>query len=213
MGRRLPEELIDQAKHGRDFIVGVDLGQARDYTAICILERFEKLTGVAEKGRWTTRVRYEMPYLERPSLGTSYPAIIDRLKSLIARLPPHERHRVLVDRTGCGRPVVDLMRKEKLEIVPVTIAFSGSVSGGQHYGFTVPKRELVSNLAILLQSDRLKIPPSLSEAPAMIEELQNFRIKFTKAGNDTYEAWRESDHDDLVLAAAIGSVRRSPGPS
>ncbi len=25
----------------------------------------------------------------------------------------------------------------------------------------------------------------------------------SSAGNDTYEAWRESDHDDLVLAAAI----------
>ncbi len=39
----------------------------------------------------------------------------------------------------------------------------------------------------------------------MIEELQNFRIKFTRAGNDTYEAWRESDHDDLVLAAAMAA--------
>jgi hypothetical protein len=46
---------------------------------------------------------------------------------------------------------------------------------------------------------------SLAEAPAMIEELQNFRIKFTRAGNDTYEAWRESDHDDLVLAAAMAA--------
>ena len=43
------------------------------------------------------------------------------------------------------------------------------------------------------------------EAPAMIEELQNFKIKFTRAGNDTYEAWRESDHDDLVLAAAMAA--------
>ena len=25
-----------------------------------------------------------------------------------------------------------------------------------------------------------------------------FKIKVTLAGNDTYEAWRESDHDDLV---------------
>ena len=28
-------------------------------------------------------------------------------------------------------------------------------------------------------------------------------MKITTAGNDTYEAWRESDHDDLVLAAAF----------
>ncbi len=39
----------------------------------------------------------------------------------------------------------------------------------------------------------------------MIEELQNFKVKFTRAGNDTYEAWRESDHDDLVLAAAMAA--------
>ncbi len=39
----------------------------------------------------------------------------------------------------------------------------------------------------------------------MIKELQNFKIKFTRAGNDTYEAWRESDHDDLVLAAAMAA--------
>jgi hypothetical protein len=146
-----------------------------------------------------------MPHLERPRLGTSYPEIVERLKSLIARLPAHERVNILVDRTGCGRPVVDLMRKEKLQIIPVTIVFSGTVSGDRLGGFNVPKRDLVSNLAIIFQDARLKSPRSLAEAPAMIEELQNFKIKFTRAGNDTYEAWRESDHDDLVLAAAMAA--------
>ncbi len=112
---------LPAAKHERDFIIGVDLGQARDYTAIAIFERIEELTGKAEKGRWTTQVRYELPHLERPPLGTSYPAIIDRLKDLIVRLPAHERLKILVDRTGCGRPVVDLMRKEKLQVVAITI--------------------------------------------------------------------------------------------
>ena len=38
-------------------------------------------------------------------------------------------------------------------------------------------------------------------------------MKITLAGNDTYEAWRESDHDDLVLAAALATwfgEKRSP---
>ncbi len=39
----------------------------------------------------------------------------------------------------------------------------------------------------------------------LVEELQNFKLKITTAGNDTYEAWRESDHDDLVLAAAMAA--------
>ncbi len=202
---KLSAELIAQAKHGRDFIIGVDLGQARDYTAIAVLERFEELTGEAVKGRWATRVRYEMPHLERPPLGTSYPAIIDRLKDLIARLPAHKRLKILVDRTGCGRPVVDLMRKEKLSVIPVTITVGGSVTGGLYGGYNVPKRELVSNLAILFQSDRLKIARTLPEAPQLVEELQNFKMKITLAGNDTYEAWRESDHDDIVLAAAMAA--------
>ena len=202
---KLSTENIERAKHGRDFIIGVDLGQARDYTAIAVLERFEELTGEAVKGRWTTAVRYEMPHLERPPLGTSYPDIIERLKDLIARLPDHKRLKIVVDRTGCGRPVVDLMRKEKLSVIPVTITAGGSVTGGVHGGYNVPKRELVSNLAIIFQAGRLKISRALPEAAQLVEELQNFKIKVTLAGNDTYEAWRESDHDDLVLAAAMAA--------
>ncbi len=201
---KLSAELIARAKHGRDFIIGVDLGQARDYTAIAVLERFEELTGKAAKGRWLTQVRYEMPHLERPPLGTSYPAINSRLKDLIAQLPAHKRLKIVVDRTGVGRPVVDLMRKEGLKVIPITITAGGSVTGGAYGGYNVPKRELVSNLAIIFQAGRLKISRALPEAAQLVEELQNFKIKITLAGNDTYEAWRESDHDDLVLAAAMG---------
>ncbi len=196
---------LPEAKHGRDFIIGVDLGQARDYTAIAILERIEELTGEAAKGRWLTQVRFEMPHLERPPLGTSYPAIIARLKDLIARLPAYERLKIVVDRTGVGRPVVDLMRAAKLKIIPITITGSGKVSGGAFGGYNVPKKELVSNLVIAFQADRLKIARALPEAPVLVEELQNFKLKITTAGNDTYEAWRESDHDDLVLAAAMAA--------
>ena len=194
---------LPEATHERDFIIGVDLGQARDYTAIAIFERIEKLTGKAEKGRWTTQVCYELPHLERPPLGTSYPAIIARLKDLIEQLPAHQRLSTVVDRTGCGRPVVDLMRREKLRVIPITITAGGSVSGGMFSSYNVPKRDLVSNLAILLQSGRLEIARALPAAATLVEELQNFKLKITPAGNDTYEAWRESDHDDLVLASAI----------
>ncbi len=200
---KLSAEHIDRAKHGRDFIFGVDLGQARDYTAIVVLERFEELTGEAAKGQWLKQVRYEISHLERPSLGTPYPAIIERLKELIAGLPDHERLKIVVDRTGVGRPVVDLMREKQLPIIPVTITTGTSVTGGALVGYNVPKRELVSNLAILLQADRLKISNALPGAAQLVEELQKFKMKITLAGNETYEAWRESDHDDLVIATAM----------
>ena len=53
--------------------------------------------------------------------------------------------------------------------------------------------------------DQALIARALPEAPVLVEELQNFKLKITTAGNDTYEAWRESDHDDLVLAVAMAA--------
>ena len=56
----------------------------------------------------------------------------------------------------------------------------------------------------LLQSSRLKIAESLDLAPTLKKELLNFRVKIDpKTAHDSYEHWREGDHDDLVLATAL----------
>jgi hypothetical protein len=40
--------------------------------------------------------------------------------------------------------------------------------------------------------------------PALREEMLNFKRKINlKTAHDSYEHWRESDHDDLVLATAL----------
>jgi hypothetical protein len=40
----------------------------------------------------------------------------------------------------------------------------------------------------------------------MIAELTGFQLKVDlRSGHDTYEAWREGIHDDLVLAVAIAA--------
>jgi len=56
---------------------------------------------------------------------------------------------------------------------------------------------------VYLQSKRLKIASQLPEADTLTRELQNFQVKITDAANDTYGAWREGTHADLVLAAAL----------
>ena len=59
---------------------------------------------------------------------------------------------------------------------------------------------------MLLQSGRLKIARELEHAETLKAELLNFRVKINIAtGHDSYEAWREGDHDDLVLAAAMAT--------
>ncbi len=37
----------------------------------------------------------------------------------------------------------------------------------------------------------------------LVRELENFRVKITAAANETFGAWREGQHDDLVIAVAL----------
>ena len=54
-----------------------------------------------------------------------------------------------------------------------------------------------------LQNGRLRIRPARREAGTLTAELQTFRMKLTDKAHDTYGAWREGQHDDLVLATAL----------
>lgn len=70
----------------------------------------------------------------------------------------------------------------------------------------------MSKLQALLYSGDLRIANSLPDAAVLVCELQDFRVRFTEAGNATFNA-REGAHDDLVLAlalAVLGLIGRRP---
>ena len=64
------------------------------------------------------------------------------------------------------------------------------------------KIELISKVQALLHSQELTIEPELTDAVALVRELQNFRVSYSTAGNVIFRA-REGAHDDLVLAASL----------
>jgi hypothetical protein len=51
----------------------------------------------------------------------------------------------------------------------------------------------------------LKVAPDLAEGETFVSELSNFKVKISAAGHDSYNAWRESIHDDLVLSVALAA--------
>ncbi len=54
---------------------------------------------------------------------------------------------------------------------------------------------------ILPQNGQLKIADALLLKNTLVKELLNFRVKINiSTPHDFYEAWREGDHDDLVLS-------------
>ena len=69
----------------------------------------------------------------------------------------------------------------------------------------VPKKELIGTLQLLLQTRRLQVARSLTDAAVLMKELENYRIKVTAARNETFESWREGQHDDLALAVAMAA--------
>jgi hypothetical protein len=169
------------------FFVGLDLGQSQDYTAVSVIESKEGT--------------YQIRHLQRFRLGTSYPDVVVHVQRMMEQLP---EARLVVDNTGVGRPVVDLFRIAGLPLVPVTITGGNAVNHEKGVWF-VPKRDLVGALSVAFQTGTLKIAESLPDAKTLVDELLNFKVKINvKTAHDSYEAWREGVHDDLVLAVAMG---------
>lgn len=189
---------------GSDYFIGLDLGQTQDYTALAVLER----TGVAAQAQYSVR------HLQRFPLGTPYTAIVPAVARLASDPSLSGNVTLVVDQTGVGRPLVEMLMREPgiPSLVPVTITGGHAVTIAADGSRHVPKKELVTCLQLLLQGRRLKIARGLPDAEVLTQELMNFRIKITAAANETYGAWREGQHDDLVLAVALAcwSAEREP---
>ncbi len=109
-----------------------------------------------------------------------------------------------VDATGVGSPVIDLLKRERMKATLKPIQIIGGANGSSEFGMTrVPKRDLVSTVQVYLQNGRLKIAEQLPEAETLTRELQNFQVKINDNAHDSYGAWREGTHDDLILAASL----------
>lgn len=176
-------------------VIGVDIGKSSDYTAINVMELIPK----------GDSYEYHIIYLERPPIGTPYPEILKRIQ-LIANHPDLQiDSSIVVDATGVGAPVVDMLRESNPLLVAITITGGSTVNKIDNYNYTVPKRDLISNLQVLYQNKQIKISNEISEAEILVKELLNFKVKISTAGHDSYEAWREGIHDDLVLSVALAA--------
>lgn len=187
--------------------------------------------GVKNKQFKPQPAQYRTGGIKRWENKTPYTKVVWDVVVLCMK-PPLAGCTLVVDHTGVGRPVVDMFLRAKVHgvdcevceakggscgfckgagriklnasIRPVTITAGASWSFSED-GFRVSKKELVSVLVALLQQNRLAINPKLELAKQFVNELESFRVKVTQAANETFEAWRERDHDDIVLAAAIAA--------
>ncbi len=209
-------------------LVGVDLGQQKDYTALAVVERHYVPMGEVQEdahydpdtrrmvfeSRQPVALEYRCRHLERPPLGTPYADVVERVLEVTRAVGGEPL--VAVDQTGVGRPVTELLyrrmheafvanqaSKVRPKLLPVTITGGDTATRGRD-GYRVPKRDLVAAPLVLMQNGQLKIAEGLKLRETLVKELKNFRVKINiSTSHDSYEAWREGDHDDLVLALAL----------
>jgi hypothetical protein len=160
---------IDPNKHAKPplcwrsplrYIVGVDLGQASDPTAVCVLEAYAEREDPAEP----MKNYFDVRHLMRLPLGTSYPAIVADVGVMLQREPLRNATELVIDEC-VGRAVGDIFIQQGLKPVRVTITAgdsAGEMAGG--YRYTVSKSYLVSNLDAKLHTGELRFAKELREA-------------------------------------------------
>ncbi len=137
------------------FLLGLDIGQVSDPTALCIAERVETPTGevervdplaglsglsLAERIRGIVvrggdphqavpvekhAVSLHIRHLERFALKTSYVTIVEQVAARIEALPEGPPPILCLDATGVGRPVVDLFRRAAMRATIWPVVVTG----------------------------------------------------------------------------------------
>src|SRR4051794_37230523 len=191
--------------------VGVDLGQARDYTAIVIVERARWLVRERDPitGSFRSGTFWQVRHAERVPLGASYPDVVEHIRRLVKREPIAGRCTLVVDATGVGAPVVDLLRRERLgcPVVPVVIT-AGETASSDGVRYRVPKRDLIAGLQVAFQKRRLGLAQGLPMLGELREELRSMRVRVSENGSERYAG---RVHDDLVLALALAWWKAGSG--
>src|SRR5713101_931572 len=103
------------------FFVGLDLGKQQDFTAIAVVEREEQALA------WMAPVfkGLAVRYLERMPLGTPYTEIVERVRELVNHRLVSGRCWLVIDATGVGSPVVDMLRKARLGCGLTAVTITG----------------------------------------------------------------------------------------
>jgi hypothetical protein len=201
---------------GRELFVGLDLGKRQDHSALAVVERVEEVRGRnALTLAWEREPRLRVVHMEEFRVGTLYGEVAQRVAELVRREEMRGRCEVVVDGTGVGSAVLEMLQgtlcpaagRAAALLVPVVITGGEreglSGSGGAYH---VPKKSLMAAMAAPLESGELKIAGGVGCGEVLRKQLRDFRALPGGGGSGRQE------HDDLVLALALACWRARKQP-
>lgn len=193
------------------WIVGLDLGQRQDHSAIAVLDLSWIPAGQCEVTyAWKFHPLLVLRGLERVPLGTSYEDIHNivagKLRELEVRFRIETRREVpakelILDAGGPGPPMVDRLRRtlrDGTRITPVLIT-GGKGENTLSGGYTgIPRRTLLTRLLQMISAQTLRCPAGLSN-------WEEFMGEFLELSGGTTQPETGKTHDDLVLSTALAA--------
>lgn len=206
-------------------VIGIDVGQRRDPTAIVVAEIV-----LEDTGRDTITARYAdgsfdrapethhvyvVRHLERIPLMTDYPSVATRLVEIVAEVKardPERRPWVLADATGVGRPIIDMLEDAlhtQATLTAVTFTGSDRLDDTHEWEARVGKEYFASRLKALTQTGRIRLPDT-AEARQLADELQDYELRLNSKANAIFGAFKQGTHDDLVTALGLAVLDDTP---
>lgn len=152
--------------------VGVDWARTTDATAVVVLLGTAQAARVVEFAEWR---------------GMSFLAQCERLAELLRR---HPRSRVLMDESGLGLPITELVRDPSSPLRMAGVPIRGKRFDARGKG------EMVARLGLLLERGRLAIT-----GRDLLAQLADYRAKLAPSGHLRHEG--ASGRDDLVCALML----------
>ena len=171
-------------------------------------------------------IHYVIQFITRLPLRTPYPQVAERMAEIYAQLqpaamtptiedrilerhgvsrPPPLHHRgvddVLIDATGVGAPVVELIRDKGVDCTAVILT-SGENISREWRKLRLPKEQVISRLQVLLQQRCIHLPAT-EEARALSEELLNYEIRVSENAHLKMGVFSTGKHDDLATALGL----------
>ena len=170
-------------------ILGLDPGQRRDPAGLAILERLAVV------------------HLARLPLGTSYPRVVERAEALAMGCEA-----VVVDATGVGRAVADMLQERGLrpKVVAVTLTGGGKVHVRDRE-VSLPRSALFQPLQAALEAGRLRVAESCPYAGELAQELLAGARRAVRGGEPGRGPPRRPDDGRGARGVVAGTGAGVPG--
>lgn len=181
--------------------LGVDLAQAQDNTAlVCVHD--ECLPLWAGGSRQVLGPRKRTIVFADKFKGVSYPDVVSHVIRTMLKEPLRGRARLVIDASGLGRVVSDLLFEQGVEHHAIQMTVGQNWVQKDRY-VNVGKTLLLETLSLLFATGDLTFAHDLPLREDILAELETFQLETTAAGNQVITQGKSgAHHGDLAIALA-----------